>query len=56
MPTMKYCNYITLKERLILMMQSVMYLSQPFYFVGFKVCGFNMFWIVTLKMIRILLG
>jgi len=40
MPTMKYCNYITLKERLILMMQSIMNLSQPFYFVGFEVCGF----------------
>lgn len=56
MPKMKYCNYITRKQRLILMMQSIMDLSQPFYFAGFEVCGFYMFWIVTLKMIRILLG
>jgi len=56
MPTMMYCNYVTLKERLFWMMQSIMDLSQPFYFVGFEVCGFNMFWIVIPKMIRILLG
>jgi len=56
MPTMMYCNYVTLKERLFWMMQSIMDLPQPFYFVGFEVCGFNMFWIVIPKMIRILLG
>jgi hypothetical protein len=49
MPTMKYCNYMTLKERLFWMMQSILDLSQPFYFVRFEVSGFYMFWIVTLK-------
>jgi len=40
---------MTLKERLFWMMQSILDLSQPFYFVHFEVCGFYMFWIVTLK-------
>jgi len=31
------------------MMKSIFDLSQPFYFVRFEVCGFYMFWIVSLK-------